>query len=1235
MLFIQRFGFQDTLNLHATAQAVDGIPAFSATSSLYSVESLMDAQESPVSSTGESPAASAGESPFAPTAYFPSFHGGGTCSELAALELMLVMYDESLNSLADVRPLPPPQLDGSEAYCTCRSQSLHHLSADQSRILWHQRLGHLNSRAVYDLYKAVDGVPKTRLADDLEKCPVCLHAKLTKANRGKTPSRTATTCSQGISIDFGFVVQDSADSARYQRLQGLNGETCYCLITDHFSGTLYGQCFRSKSPPVDFVRNWLATHAPKPDADVQKCYVRMDQGGELTAERILKLFATYNYEVQITGSSGSTMNGAGEIPHRTISRAMRAMLAGAKLPPKFWPYCFAYILRLYNLTVHEGHTQTPYELCSGKRPNLSYIRTFGCRVYAVPAGPKTHPDKPVSNSCTGIFLGFHKSHRNVLYYDIDTNTVKWTQHVKFDEGMNDLPVADRPPNVKMLLDAAGKRPLLPEEAEIDFAAYPSIDFTSCPFSDVLQYEVARGTSTDPNLGFEFADCDYRLRAYISQLKPSRRKGLSKTLAASLIGSYVVAVNGQPVRSVKDVLAHLSRLMGVPHVEFTLAPEKKAEIDRRPPHLSLRLNDLRHICALQFGSGENSGSIQADIDDMHEDCSDALLSELLQTAEADRAASPGHLPATPEEIALPSLTRRRLMKLSTWPLWHKAFTKQLDDHAKENVLGDPCAAPRGAIILRGQWASVIKIDGKRKARLCADGSKKAQPRLHKLLQTYSSCIETPCMRLFFALAAAEGMYITGADCTNAFQQCPPPEIPLFLRIDEAYISWWNDRHPERQLVYARDKHLVLPIQKNLQGLPSAGAAWEKHIGVILAEIGLKATTNEKNLYQGTYKNERVLVCRMTDDFVIGSASPETANAIIDYITSRGVTIRNDGLCKRFNGLDVNQTNTHVKVDCHQYIDKILTLHGWETPQAHETDHSRHIPCSDRKVQELQLEGTGPTVGSPEHAALAKAAGFDYRQVLGEAIYAYVVCRLDIAFAVTFLARSATCPTAKHYDALKHLIKYLRSTKDWGIVYWRDQKRTDLSDTPWVPPVLPANESDEHLPPFPPPNTMYEMVGFVDASHATCLKTRRSVTGMVFMLAGGAVYYKSKLQPTVSTSSTECELIAAVQAAKVAKYLRSILAELGHPQSDPTILYEDNEAAIHVANDVRPTPRTRHVDIGWFAIQEWVQHGDIVLKYINTKINVSDAQTKCLAWVLHRRHCRRAMGHLGHPLGYYSR
>jgi hypothetical protein len=72
-------------------------------------------------------------------------------------------------------------------------------------------------------------------------------------------------------------------------------------------------------------------------------------------------------------------------------------------------------------------------------------------------------------------------------------------------------------------------------------------------------------------------------------------------------------------------------------------------------------------------------------------------------------------------------------------------------------------------------------------------------------------------------------------------------------------------------------------------------------------------------------------------------------------------------------------------------------------------------------------------------------------------------------------------------------------------------------------------------------------------------------------------------------TESKLIAAVTAAaKMAKYLHSVLAELGFPQDGPTPLYEDNMAAIAMINENHPTPCACHVDIQHFAIQEWHQH-----------------------------------------------
>jgi hypothetical protein len=157
----------------------------------------------------------------------------------------------------------------------------------------------------------------------------------------------------------------------------------------------------------------------------------------------------------------------------------------------------------------------------------------------------------------------------------------------------------------------------------------------------------------------------------------------------------------------------------------------------------------------------------------------------------------------------------------------------------------------------------------------------------------------------------------------------------------------------------------------------------------------------------------------------------------------------------------------------------------------------------------------------------------------------------------------------------------------------------------------------------------LTGYVDAAHATDLKTRRSVSGYVFTLAGGAIAFKSKLQATVATSLTEAEFVAAVSAAKVAKCLRSVLHELGFAQGKPTPLYVDNQAAIAMVNERKPTPRSRHIHIQHFAIQEWRAAGDIELHHIPGTINASDQATKALGWTLHSRHVRRSMGH-HHPL-----
>ena len=175
---------------------------------------------------------------------------------------------------------------------------------------------------------------------------------------------------------------------------------------------------------------------------------------------------------------------------------------------------------------------------------------------------------------------------------------------------------------------------------------------------------------------------------------------------------------------------------------------------------------------------------------------------------------------------------------------------------------------------------------------------------------------------------------------------------------------------------------------------------------------------------------------------------------------------------------------------------------------------------------------------------------------------------------------------------------------------------------------STPDDKDLPEFPSPESPQELVGYVDAAHANDLRNRRSTTGYVFTMAGGAIAYRSTTQGITATSSTEAELYAACTAAKVARYLRTILQELGFPPDGPTKLYEDNASTIKIVNARQPTERSRHIDIQFFAIQDWKDNGDIVVEHIPGVINPSDDLTKPLGWVLHSRHARRLMGHY-HP------
>ena len=1015
---------------------------------------------------------------------------------------------------------------------------------------------------------------------------------------------------------------------RFERLKGFNGETCYVLITDRKSGAWAVSIRKDKSPALDFFRSWIARYG----TGSRNRSVRFDGGGELGKSKdVHELFSKAGYAVEVTGPDSSSEIGAVERPHRIIADGVRTMLHSAGLPLSFWPYALRHFVLLANCIPRGDREIPPITICTGKRPDFRLLRIFGCRLFALPTHRGAKLDVDARH---GVFLGFKDTFRHAYYYDFDTGGIKHARHVAFDEsqGFHREP----PPYMDALINARVKPADLPKGTtdQVDFSTIDdeTLDVSLSPFTKLDYVEIPFDPSDKRPLGFKVAADSFMRRAFAEKFAHSGD-------AKKYEGAYILNIGGTDVFSQEDALAVIDRLRQakVPPsvVKVTFATDwRDRAADRGPPPLHLRACDIRRIAALRSVAGEGTNSAHrrkyvreragqpspgftpAEPDDLVPlDAEELLEMRRLQNE---------HM--TDEEKALPSFTRKNLMKLSNWSDWQKADDEQLEAHFKAGAIGKAVPRPRKDPdkpnqVFRGVWARLVKASGKRKSRLCLDGSKRSAPWLRDLVQTYASCIELPCLRMFMGMCAQRGYYIGFGDVDNAYQQSPPPSVDCFLEVDDTISDWYQRKYG---ILLDRLKE-VIPLFKALQGHPEAGVLWERLItDILINKMGFKNTTHEKNIYFGHIDGHEILVCRQVDDFAAGSPTKEGSQLFIDtvrkYVEAEFHALgieTSQGTYERFNGIDVFQARDHIKIGCESYIDRMLETHGWSSP-VHK-DPANLVPIRPEITDKLmRLEG--PAEKTPEAKEIERKVGFSYRNLLGELVYAYVICRVDIGFAVCFLARFSQAPHEEHFQALKQVCRYLRKTKDWGIIYRRP---APLMGLPHV--EIEYEIQDPELPQFPAMD-YDDLVGILDAAHATDTVKRRSVTGLMILFCRAAIAWKSRLQSLTATSSTEAEFYAAVECCKMMLYFRHVLEDLGFLKEGPSSVYIDNMACINIVNEDKPTPRCRHVETQNFAVQHWRKQGWLRMRHIPGTINVSDALTKALTWVLHARHVRRGMGHV---------
>ena len=104
------------------------------------------------------------------------------------------------------------------------------------------------------------------------------------------------------------------------------------------------------------------------------------------------------------------------------------------------------------------------------------------------------------------------------------------------------------------------------------------------------------------------------------------------------------------------------------------------------------------------------------------------------------------------------------------------------------------------------------------------------------------------------------------------------------------------------------------------------------------------------------------------------------------------------------------------------------------------------------------------------------------------------------------------------------------------------------------------------------------------------------------------------------------MAACDVGRMCLFIRSVLWDLKITQEAATITYEDNGGCTAMGNTQKPTNRTHHINIKYFALCKWIELNLIHLECVDTAINTADHLTKALTCTLFHQHADYLLGHV---------
>ena len=424
----------------------------------------------------------------------------------------------------------------------------------------------------------------------------------------------------------------------------------------------------------------------------------------------------------------------------------------------------------------------------------------------------------------------------------------------------------------------------------------------------------------------------------------------------------------------------------------------------------------------------------------------------------------------------------------------------------------------------------------KARLVALGCGQRPGRDYH--ETWAPVPSAPTTRALLATAAARGWHAHHVDVRTAYLNASM-DVDVYLIILDGFTD-------------AGKEGIML---KEMYGTKQAGRLWRTHLHNALTGMGAVQSDADPCVYHVMVVGHKVIVEVHVDDIITAGKNLEAVLKVKAMI-GQVFDIRDLGEASDYLGMQVkwDRKAGTVSLSNPRHTAGILADFGMEDCK----------PNMTLMVHGLVL-GDGERLEEPNR----------YAELLGSLLFLANQTRPDIAFAVGQLARRMAIPTKGDMAAAKGVVRYLKGTKDMGLVYGKAERLTGWADSDW-------------------------------AGH---VGTRKSTTGFLFTLHGRLISWRSRLQGLFTSSTMEAEYVAASEGVKDSLWLRRLVGFMGE-DSSPVTLREDNQAWLALATNGAFSAKSKHVDVRFHRVQDNVTRGEVFLEYTPTGENLADGFTKAL-------------------------